>query len=102
MILQAFSNHLQSYSANVPPTIILARWLKEILLREPQNNTEKIIHTEITLLQDKNGIYSVVGTDQNGQKLLEVLYRFAQSYENQSFSRWIHEKKATDFNEEIE
>lgn len=102
MILKAFSKQLQSYSADVPPTIVLARWLREILLRKPQNNVEKIIHTELTLLQDINGIYSVVGTNKNGQRLLDILCRFAESYDNQTFSRWLHEKQATDFKEKAE
>lgn len=97
MILKAFAKNIHEYAAKIPPVIILTRWLKDILVKEPENNVEKIIHTELTLLQQESGMYAVVGTTPNGQKLLENLYNLALSFENQDYSRWIHNLKANSF-----
>ena len=99
MILRAFAKHIQEYAADVPLIILLNRWLKDILQKPPQNNVERIIHAELTLIQDKNETYSIVGTTRSGQKLLENLYRYVQSLENQDFSRWLHEINPNDFDE---
>jgi hypothetical protein len=99
MILQEFSKILRSYPAHIPATVILTRWLKEILLKKPENNVEKIIHAELTLIQNEDGAYAIVGTRKSGQKLLENLHKYINSYENHNFSRWLHRLKPTDFKE---
>ena len=99
MIINAFSQHLKEYAADIPATIILSRWLKDILEKSPGNNIEKIIHTELTLLKGETGIYAVVGTSMSGQKLLENLNKFILSYENNNFARWVHNINPTDFDD---
>ena len=99
MILQAFAKNMQGYVAKIPPIIILSRWLKDILKREPVNNVEKIIHTELTLLENDNRLYAVVGKTPSGQKLLENLYKFIGCIENHNFSTWLHNKNSNIFNE---
>lgn len=97
MILHAFANSIRKYAVEIPPVILLSRWLKDILKKEPNNNVEKIIHAELTLLENDDGMYAVVGTTPNGQKLLENLYNFTDSVENLRFSRWLHQTKANGF-----
>jgi hypothetical protein len=97
MILQEFAKEIRKYAADIPPSIILTRWLKDILEKKPENNVERIIHTELTIIHNEEGDYTIVGSDLSGQKLLETLYRYVLSYENQKFSRWLHEKNPRDF-----
>lgn len=100
MILKAFSEYLHSYTNDIPSHIILCRWLKDILNKIPQTNVERVIHYELTLIQSEEGIFAILGSSMSGQKLLENLYKYTQSYDNQTFSRWIHELKPNDFNQE--
>lgn len=97
MILQAFAKTIHKFAANVPPMILLNRWLRDILKRSPKNNVEKIIHTELIMISDDTGMYAIVGKTANGQKLLENLYKFVGSLENHDYSRWLHNLKANEF-----
>ncbi len=98
MILQEFSKELRKYAAYIPPSIILTRWLRDILTKKPTNNVERVIHHELTLLENDEGDYTIVGTSLSGQRLLESLYKYIESYENQHFCRWLHQVKPEDFN----
>ncbi|MFA6990416.1 MAG: hypothetical protein WC197_10140 [Candidatus Gastranaerophilaceae bacterium] len=102
MIIKAFSEELHSISADIPPVILLARWIKAILLKEPENNAEKIIHKEICLAKNKMGLFILVGKSETGQNLLESLYNFALSFEHHKFAKWLHYKKASDFNRSVD
>jgi len=97
MIIKAFSEHLKQFERTIPPVIILSRWLKDILEHVPENNVEKIIHTEICYLRNKIGIFILVGKSETGRNLLESLYNFALSFEQHNFSKWVHDVKASDF-----
>ncbi len=97
MIISAFSKHIRSYQADIPPVIILIRWIKDILSKEPENNIEKVIHEEIAIKQNESGLYMLLGKSKSGANLIESLYKFALSYEQQNFVRWIHSVKASDF-----
>lgn len=98
MILQAFSKYLQEYAANLPSYIILTRWLTEKLKKNPETTIDKIIHAELTLIQDENGLDAVVGTTKSGQKLLQNLLSYTESYDRQKFSRWLKQQDPSDFN----
>jgi len=97
MILKAFSDYLKEFKSDVPTVILLSRWLKDKLLKLPEDNIERIIHSEVSLFMNKNGGFLLVGNDKSGRILIESLYNFALSYEQQNFNRWIHNKKASDF-----
>ncbi len=97
MIISAFSKHIRSYQADIPPVIILIRWIKDILSKKPENNIEKVIHKEIALIKNKFGAYMLLGKSKSGASLIESLYQFALSYEQQNFARWVHSVKASDF-----
>ncbi|MGD9579982.1 MAG: hypothetical protein AB7V50_01290 [Vampirovibrionia bacterium] len=100
MILKAFSDNIRQYPISIPPTILLSRWLRSILSKTPENHVENIIHNELTILNSTKGLYAIVGKNKNGQKLLDNLYKYVQSLENQSLSRWLHETKANEFDTE--
>lgn len=97
MILKAFSDYIKEFKSDIPTVILLSRWLKDKLAKQPENNIEKVIHKEITLFVNKKGAYILVGNGESGKILIESLYNFALSYEQQNFNRWIHNKKASDF-----
>lgn len=90
MILQEFSKTFRSYAAALPPEVVLNRWLKDILEAPPETNVEKIIHSELTLIEDYTGNYAIVGQTRSGQKLLEMLYKYILNLENQDIARWLH------------
>lgn len=97
MIIRAFATHLQSFKDDIPPVILLSRWLKKKLESEPQDNVDRVIHHEIELAKNNFGMFVLVGKSASGRKLMESLYNFALSYEQQRFSRWVHDAKPKDF-----
>ena len=98
MIIKAFSDYLKNFnSSEIPSVVLLSKWLRIILSKEPENNTEKIIHREIIFIKNRRGVFLLAGKDANGSVLMESLYKFALSYDNHKFSKWIHKIKASDF-----
>lgn len=100
MILKEFAKVLQQNYSQISPSEILANWIKNILSHPPITNVEKVIHAELTILYNQDGTFAIVGISKSGQKLLETLYRFIESYENQAFSRWVHNNKPNDFKQD--
>ena len=99
MIIKAFATFLQSYQEDIPSVVLLTKWVKTILEKEPENNIERIIHAEIALAKNNLGMFILTGKGKSGRTLIESLYSFALSFEQQKFNRWIHHTKASDFNE---
>jgi len=97
MIIKAFSDYLKEFNNDIPSTILLSRWLKDSLTKKPEDRISKIIHRELIFIKDKRGLFMIVGKSNSGTVLLESLYNFALSYEQQNFTRWIHNLKASDF-----
>ena len=97
MIIKAFSEYIRDFNSEIPAIILLTRWLKDKLQKEPKNNVEKIIHEEIAFLKTKKGLFMLVGRSTTGKILIESLYNFALSYEQHKFTRWIHDLKVSDF-----
>jgi len=97
MIIQAFADYLQSFEEDIPSVVLLSKWVKNILEKEPENNVERVIHHEINYSKNKIGMFMMTGKGKSGQILIESLYNFALSYEQHKFARWIHDKNATDF-----
>jgi len=87
MILNEFSKYIQQYddeiTANKATAVnILTNWIREILSRNPKTNIEKIIHTEITLAQNKYNEFLIIGNSESGRVLINALYNYALSYEH--------------------
>lgn len=97
MIIKAFSDYLKDFSPEIPPVILLSRWLKDKLQKPPEDNVDRVIHQEIAYLKNKRGIFTLIGKSDSGRLLLESMYNFALSYEHQNFSRWVHKIKPKDF-----
>lgn len=97
MILKAFAEYIQKFNTDVPSVILLSRWLKEKALKTPEDNIDRVIQKEITLLKNKRGFYLVMGKSDSGRVLLESLYEYALCYDNHKFSKWLHNVKASDF-----
>ena len=97
MILRAFSEYIKSFNAEVPTVILLSKWLREKLSKEPENNVERIIHSEVGFLKNKQGVFMLIGKTPSGRVLMDSLYEYALSYEHHKFNKWIHDRKASDF-----
>lgn len=101
LILTEFSKYLQENEEDIvnnKSTIsLLIKWVKQILENTPQNNVEKIIHTEISIAVNKVGDYLLIAKSESGRVLTNVLYNFALSYEQHVLSKWLRDKNANDF-----
>jgi len=112
VILEAFANYLHAADPELPASCILARWLWERLSIPPETVVDRVLHCELqiganggsgrgtlTLESAKNGpVYVFKANSDTGQKLLNSLYQYALSYEQQKWARWVHWVKASDFN----
>ena len=119
MILEAFADYLRSADPGLTARTILVRWLWERLTVPAQNNVDRVIRSEISLKlikpnqneshenlpsKSKKPLsqetrYSFQPQSASGRRLLESLYEYAMSYEQQKWSRWVHCVKASDFKE---
>lgn len=101
MILAEFAKFLQDHESEIvenKSTIkLLTVWIRDILSKEPQNNVEKIIHTEISLGENKAGDFILIAKSESGRVLTKSLYNFALSFEQHVLNKWIQDKKANDF-----
>jgi len=97
MILKAFSKYLQNFNADVPAVIALSKWLREKIIKEPEDNVDRVIQKELAILKNKRGLFLIVARSDSGRVLLDSLYEFALSFDNHKFSRWLHKVKASDF-----
>lgn len=97
MIIKAFSEYIKPFNYEIPSMLLLTRWLREKLSKNPENNIERIIHNEIGLLKNKRGVFLLIGKTKSGKILIEALYEFALSYDHHKFNKWVHNLKASDF-----
>ena len=97
MIIKAFSEYVKQFNDDIPTNLLLYGWLKTKLSQKPECNVTKVIHKELTLLSDENCNITFTGKSKTGIELLESLYKYADSYEQQKFTRWVHKLKASDF-----
>lgn len=102
MILTEFAKFLQEKEQEIIEekkscTKLLSIWIKGILERKPNTNVEKIIHTEITLAQNKVGDYLLIAKSESGRTLTNALYNFAMSYEQHVLNKWLKDKNPSDF-----
>lgn len=102
MILQEFSKYLQSknseiLSSETTATKLLCEWIKLVINKNPKKNTDKIVHKEIMLAENKSGDFFIVGKSESGRILVKALATFALSYENYLMQKWLTDKKPEDF-----
>ncbi len=96
MILQDFSDFLKQ-NEEKPSVSLLYIWLKLKIESPAKTNVDRILQKEIYIAKNKAGNFLFIGKSSSGRKLLESLYNFALSFEQQKMARWIHQQKANDF-----
>lgn len=102
LILTEFAKYLQENEQEITDnkktsTVLLGAWIKGVLEKRPKTNVEKIIHHEISLATNKAGDYLLVAKSPSGQTLTNALYNFALSYEQHVMTKWLKDKKPSDF-----
>lgn len=102
MILKEFSKYLQQHNEDIirsktTSTKLLCEWIRYVILKNPKNNVDKIIHREVMLAENPQGDFFIVGKSESGRVLVNALSEFAKSYENFIMSRWLSDKKPHHF-----
>ena len=97
MILKEFSQYLQDHLEK-SSVLLLNDWIKEKIENPALTNIDKIIQTEIYIAKNKYKDTLLIAKSESGRKLISTLYNFALSFEQQKIARWVHNKKANDFN----
>lgn len=104
MIIKEFSDYLKlNYDGNIKngTTVkLLSEWIKSKIERPPKNLVDKVIQKEIYLAKnkfsDERNEYFLIGKSKSGRILINALYNFALSFEQQDISRKIHNLKSSD------
>lgn len=96
MILKEFSDFLKE-NEEKPSVTLLYVWLKIKIETPSKSNIDKIVQKEIYIAKNKKGNSLFIGKSPSGRKLIETLYNFALSLEQQKMARWVHNQKANDF-----
>jgi|SRR3989339_135247 len=97
MIIKAFSEYLKDFEDGIAANTLLLGWLRYKLTKKPENQVDIVINEEIALVSDEECNVTFIGRSKTGKALLESLHIFADSYEQQKFTRWVHGLKASDF-----
>ena len=96
MILKEFSDFLKN-NEQKPSVSLLYAWLKMKIESPAKSNVDRILQKEIYIAKNKAGNFLFIGKSPSGRNLMECLYNFALSFEQQKMARWLHDKKANDF-----
>ena len=96
MILKEFSEFLQN-NEDKPSVTLLYIWLKMKIEAPAKSNVDRILQKEIYIAKNKAEDFFMIGKSPSGRKLIDALYNFALSFEQQQYARWIHERKPQDF-----
>lgn len=96
MILKEFSKYLLK-NQDKSSVKLLYKWLKEKLKAIPVTNVDKIIKEEFYSAENELGDFLIIAKRESGRKLMNALYNFALSFENQKIARDVHNSKPDDF-----
>lgn len=96
MILKEFSQYLQE-NLEVSSIKLLNNWLKEKLTTPATTKVDQVIQAEIYIAKNKYNDSLLVAKSESGRKLMDALYNFSLSFEQQKIARWLHYKKPEDF-----
>lgn len=97
MIVKEFSDFLKQ-NEQKPSVSLLYYWLKTKIETPAKSNIDRILQKEIYIAKNKIGNFLFIGKSPSGRNLIESLYNFALSFEQQKMARWIHNQKANNFN----
>ena len=101
MIIKDFSDYLkQNYDCKNSCVKLLLCWIKEKIEKPPITLIDKVLQKEIYLAKNdkKNGDFFLIGKSDSGRILINALYQFALSFEQQDFARKIHNLKSSNIN----
>ena len=96
MILKEFSEFLQK-NEEKPSVSLLYVWLKMKIESPAKSNVDRILQKEIYISKNNVGNFLFIGKSPTGRNLIQSLYNFALSFEQQKMSRWVHNQKANNF-----
>ena len=96
MILKEFSDFLKN-NEEKPSVSLLYIWLKMKIESPARTNVDRILQKEIYIAKNKVGNFLFLGKSPSGRNLMQSLYNFALSFEQQKMARWLQDKKANDF-----
>ncbi len=87
MILSEFAKYIQNRDDDIitnkaTAVNILTEWIQLVMSTTPETNISKIVHSEITLAQNKYNEFLIVGKSESGRVLINALYNYALSYEH--------------------
>lgn len=94
MILHEFAKYLQKHNEELltrktTPLILLHEWVKSVIMKNPKNHIDKIVHREILFCENDNGDYLIAGKSDSGRVLVSALINFAKSYDNFTHAKWV-------------
>ena len=96
MIIKKFSDFLkENYKDGISTVELLSVWIKSRIETPPENLVDKILQKEIYLAKNKNGEYFLIGKSKSGRILINALFNFALSFEQQDYARKIHNIKSS-------
>lgn len=101
MIIKDFSDYLkENYKKDQKKTVeLLALWIKQKIEKPPRTLVDKVLQKEIYLAKNENtkktGEYFLIGKSESGRILLNALFNFALSFEQQDYARKLHEQKSS-------
>ena len=98
MILKDFSDFIKNNSSDKSSLKLLFIWLVKKFSHSPKNNVDKIINKEICYAKNRKGDFLLIAKSESGRTLTNALYNFALSFEQYKLAKWLHDKKANDFN----
>ena len=97
MIIKDFSKYLlKNYNGDKKTVVLLANWIKEKIENPPKTLVDKVIQKEIYLAKNKKGEFFLIGKSDSGRILINSLFNFALSFEQQDYARKIHNLKSSD------
>lgn len=94
MIIKNFSDFLkENYNGKIKTVELLSIYIKNKIENPPKCLVDKIIQKEIYLAKNKKGEFFLIGKSYSGRILINALFNFALSFEQQDFARKIHNLK---------
>lgn len=100
MIIKDFSQYLlKNYDGNKKTVELLSIWIKEKIENPPKTLVDKVIQKEIYLAKNKKGEFFLIGKSDSGRILINALFNFSLSFEQQDYARKIHNLKSSNIKE---
>jgi len=96
MIIKEFSDFLKKNDKKSSVSLLFV-WLKTKIESPAKSNIDRVLQKEIYIAKNKIGHSLFIGKSPSGRVLIDSLYKFALSFEQQKMARWVHKQKANNF-----